>query len=184
MSHTPTGPDDVTAPAADTRLFRSSPTWVTLILLCVAVPVAAFASLGLELLDGAAMSRRLMAEAVVDVLPYTVVAALVTVWQLSRRRTWVRISSGGMELAAHGGDPVLLDWSEIVSARVRRRWLWAVLEVVPVDLDTVRSVDPGRDLPRVRETDAGTAFTVEAGILRPGPTALRAELARRTGTHG
>ena len=28
MAHTPTGPDDVTAPAADTALFRSSPTWV------------------------------------------------------------------------------------------------------------------------------------------------------------
>lgn len=180
MPHTPTSPDDVTAPAADTRLFRSSPTWASVILLCAAVPVAAFVSLGFELLDGTAMSLRLMAAAVVDVLPYMVIAALVAAWQLARRRTWMRTSSGGMELAVHGGDPVLLDWSEIVSARVRRRWLWAVLEVVPVDLDTVRSVEPGRDLPRMRETDAGTAFTVGAGSLRPGPAALRTEIARHT----
>lgn len=150
MSHTPTGPD-VTAPATYTRLFRSSPTRFALIVLIAAMPVTALVSLGIELLDGATMSWQQTAASVLDVLPYVIVVALVAVWQLGRRRTWVRFSSGGMEPAAHGGDPVLLDWSEIVSARVRRRWLWAILEVVPVDLDAVRSVDPGRDLPQMRE---------------------------------
>jgi hypothetical protein len=37
------------------------------------------------------------------------------------RPTWIRISSIGVEMVFRGGEPVLLAWSEIDVARVRRR---------------------------------------------------------------
>ena len=183
MSDTPTGPDDVAAPAADAVLFHSAPGWVFLTTLLVAVPIMAAGGVLIELLDGAGLGWRDWAAAAADALPLALLIAALAAAQVWQRRTWVRISSGGVELAARGGDPVLLDWAEIVSARVRRRWLWTVLDVVPVDPYNVRSVEPQRDPPRMRDTGYGAAFTVEVGGLRPGPAALRAALARHTSTN-
>ena len=173
-----TGPDEVTAPAPDAQLFRSSPAWMFLIIFAAALPAATAVILLLALLDGDSASWRRIGGAAGDSLPYCLLIAAGAAWQVRRRRTWVRISSGGIELAADGGDPILLDWSETRSARVHRRGLWAVLDVVPTDPDSVRSTDPRRDLPRMRDTADGKAFSVPVGGLRPGPAALRSALAR------
>lgn len=182
MSRTPTSPDEVTAPAPDAQLFRSSPTWAFLVILFLVMPVFAIIDLLLDLPEGADLGWRQVSETVGNSLLFALVAAGAAAWQIRRRRTWVRISSGGIELAADGGDPILIDWSEIICARIRRRGLWAVLDVVPTDPDTVRSTNPHRDLPRMRDTPDGTAFTVPAGGLRPRPAALRTALARHTTT--
>ncbi len=182
MSRTPTGPDDVTAPAADSQLFRSSPTWYLLIYVPAMLLGVTAVSLLIDLLDGVDLSWRHLGVKAAALLPATAAGAGFFAWQIWRRRSWVRISSGGVELAADGGDPILLDWSEIISARIRRRGLWAVLDVVPADPDTVHSTDSHRDLPRMRDTADGTAFTVQVGVLQPGPTALRTALARHTTT--
>ncbi|HLL64426.1 MAG TPA: hypothetical protein VK453_01630 [Micromonosporaceae bacterium] len=180
MSQTPTNPDDVTAPAADARLFRSSPTWLFVIVVLLTLPTNVGLQLLLQLLDGAPAGSPQAAEALPSALAFAVMAGGAAAWLLWRRRTWVRISSGGIELAALGGDPILLDWSEIVAVRVRGHWLRTVLDVVPVALHAVRSAEPARDLPRVRDTADGAAFSVDVGALRPGPATLRAELARHT----
>lgn len=184
MSRTPTGPDDVTAPAADSRLFRSSPTLYFLILVPATLLAVTAASLLIDLLDGAGLSWRQLGVRAAALLPFTAAGAGLVAWQIRRRPTWVRISSGGIELAVQGSDPILLDWSEIVCARVHRRGLRAVLDVVPADPDTVRSTGPHRVLPRMRDTADGTAFTADIVFLRPGPTALQAALARHTTTRG
>ncbi|MBM2623391.1 hypothetical protein JIG36_48645 [Actinoplanes sp. LDG1-06] len=154
-----------------------------LVIFVAAIPAATAAILLLGLLDGDSASWRRIGEAVGESVPYCLLIAAGAAWQIRRRRTWVRISSGGIELAADGGDPILLDWSETSSAQVRRRGLWAVLDVVPTDPDSVRSTDPHRDLPRLRDTADGTAFTVPVGSLRPGPAALRSALVRHLPTN-
>ncbi len=184
MSKTPTGPDEVTAPAPDAQLFRPSAAWTFLVIFAVAVPVMTAANLLLDLPDGQSLGWHQLGKAAGDSLPYCLLAATAAAWQIRRRRSWVRISSGGIELAAYAAGPIVLDWAEITSVRVHRRGLRAVLDVVPADVDAVRSVEPARDLPQMRDTADGTAFTVEVSFLRPGLAALRTSLARHTPTGG
>ena len=95
-------------------------------------------------------------------------------WHAQRRR-WVSVSAAGIELARHG-VPVFIEWSNVASARVRRWGLFAVLEVVPVDLHLVRSLAPGPQVPAVQRLADGPGFRLEAGNLWPTPRALRAAL--------
>jgi hypothetical protein len=95
-------------------------------------------------------------------------------------KTWIRISSGGLELAAQDSDPILLAWPDIAHITVRRQGLRSVLEVTPVDLDRVHPVqDEGPGGPAMTETKDGPAFTADLSELWPGPRALRRALAKR-----
>ena len=101
-------------------------------------------------------------------------------------RTWVRVSAGGLELAVQGSDPVLLAWDDIATVLVRRTGLRTVLDVTPVDLDTVHPVQgEGSGWPALHDTSEGATFTADLTHLWPPSRALRRELARRlpeTGT--
>jgi hypothetical protein len=99
----------------------------------------------------------------------------VTAWQHRGRPTWIRVSGLGIELAQRG-DPVFVGWSQITAARVRHRWIFAVLEVTPADLYAVRTALPSRDLPAIRYRRGVAVFRVEVGAIRPGRSALRAAL--------
>ncbi|KUL40196.1 hypothetical protein ADL15_07665 [Actinoplanes awajinensis subsp. mycoplanecinus] len=91
------------------------------------------------------------------------------------RPTWIRVSSFGIELAQRG-DPIIIPWSNITAARVRRRWIFAVLEVTPADLYAVTAVLPSRYLPRVHHKRGVPMFRIEVGMIRPGLRDLRAAL--------
>jgi hypothetical protein len=97
----------------------------------------------------------------------------------------VRVSAGGLELAVQGSDPVLLAWDDIATVLVRRAGLRTVLDVTPVDLDTVHPVqDEGSGWPALHDTSEGATFTADRTPVWPGPRALRRELARRLAKTG
>ncbi|WP_130509183.1 hypothetical protein [Krasilnikovia cinnamomea] len=174
-----TEPEQVEAPARDAVLFRSSParTFVTLFAaLTLTYVVAAL------VLDAVAGGDRdpwwstLAQGAVIAVL----VAGGYTVCARAALTTWVRISAGGMELAAQGSDPVLLAWDDIAAVSVRRSGLRTVLDVTPVDLDRVHPVaGEGPGGPTLRDGPEGATFTADLTQVWPGPRALRRELDRR-----
>jgi len=96
----------------------------------------------------------------------------IAMWQRRNRRTWVRVSPTGLELV-HRGVPVVLAWPDIEVARVRRRRLMPVLEIIPTDLYAVRVDLPSRDLPPIRQTALGPAFVLDLSDFRPGARTLR-----------
>ena len=176
-------PDEVEAPADDAVLFRSSP-WRTFALLSGTLLVAyVLVSPLVALLLGAPAEswRATLAQGAVIA---AVVAGGYAVSARSALSTWVRASSGGLELAAQGSDPVLLAWPDIDHVVVRRDGLRTVLDVTPVDLDRVHPVsEEDEGWPAIRDDDADPlgrpAFTADLTQVWPGPRALRRELARR-----
>ncbi|GIF06368.1 hypothetical protein [Actinoplanes siamensis] len=175
----PIAPEEVEAPAGDTVLFRSSParTFVTV-----------FTVLMLSYLVVSPIVGRLARDTgdpwwVTAVQAVVVGAAVAGFYALSARAalsTWVRISAGGLELAAQGSDPVLLAWEDIAAITVRRSGLRTVLEVAPVDMDTVHPVQgSGEGWPALTETARGPAFVADLTQIWPSPRALRRELTRR-----
>lgn len=176
-------PDEVEAPADDAVLFRSSP-WRTFAVLSGTLLVAyVLVSPLVALLMGAPEDpwwSTLAQGAVVGAL----VAGGYALSSRSALSTWVRASSGGLELAAQGSDPVLLAWPDIDHVVVRRDGLRTLLDVTPVDLDRVHPVsDSDEGWPAIRDDDADPlgrpAFTADLTQVWPGPRALRRELARR-----
>ena len=176
-------PDEVEAPAGDAVLFRSSP-WRTFALLAGTLLVAyVIVSPLVALLLGAPEESwwSILAQgAAVGAL----VAGAYTLTSRSALSTWVRASSGGLELAAQGSDPVLLAWPDIDHVVVRRDGLRTMLDVTPVDLDRVHPLaEEDEGWPAIRDDEADPlgrpAFTADLTQVWPGPRALRRELARR-----
>ena len=176
-------PDEVEAPADDAVLFRSSP-WRTFAvlsgtLLTAYILVSPLVALVLGAPDEPWWST-LLQGAVIAI----VVSGAYALTARSALSTWVRASSGGLELAAQGSDPVLLAWPDIDHVVVRRDGLRTVLDVTPVDLDRVHPVsEEDEGWPAIRDDDADPqgrpAFTADLTEVWPGPRALRRELARR-----
>lgn len=177
-------PEQVEAPARDAVLFRSSP---------VRTFSVAFAVLLLTYVAAAALTDLLLGDAGDSwwstVTQAAVLGALVagayTFCSRAALTTWVRISAGGLELAAQGSDPVLLSWDDIATAGIRRAGLRTLLEVTPVDLDRVHPVaGEGPGWPTMRDSENGPTFTADLSQVWPGPRALRRELDRRlAGAH-
>lgn len=95
---------------------------------------------------------------------------------MGQRRRWLTVSDAGIEIAEHG-VPILVEWSNITNASVRRRGPFARLEVVPTDLRLVRQVGSGARAPVVRQVAAGWGFQFDVGMFWPTPDVLRAALA-------
>lgn len=172
-------PEQVQAPAGDAVLFRSSPfrtgVAIFVMLMVTYLAVAALGTLVLGDPDEPFWSTILQA-----VIVSATVAGVYLATARSTLATWVRVSDGGLEVAAQGSDPVLLAWPDLASAVIRRSGLRTVLDVRPVDLDRVHPVqDEGQGWPPLAETPAGPAFTADLTQVWPGPRALRRELARR-----
>ena len=174
-------PEQVEAPARDAVLFRSSParTFVTVYVVLLLSYLLVSPLVGL-VAGGTGDPWWVTA------LEAAVIGAVAAGgYALSGRgalTTWIRVSSGGLELAAQGSDPILLDWADVAAVEVRRDGLRTVLDVVPVDLDSVHPVQgPHAGWPTMTDTPDGTAFTADLSRLWPSPRALRRELARRLG---
>jgi hypothetical protein len=170
-------PELVKAPARDAVLFRSSPVRtfglvfvIVLVAYAGAAPVVALISR-----DGGdpwwvtALQAAVIAAVTAGAYAFCARAGITT---------WVRVSSGGLELAAQGSDPVLLSWADIDGVAIRRAGMRTLLEVTPVDLDRVHPVQgEGPGWPTMTETDVGPAFIADLTQVWPGPRALRRELA-------
>jgi hypothetical protein len=172
-------PEQVQPPAGHAVLFRSSPARTfTAMVVIVAVSYVAASPLVNRLLGDAGdpwWSTLLQA-----IVLAALVAGVVAFTSRGSLNTWVRVSDGGLEVAAQGSDPIWLAWPDIASVVVRRTGLRTVLEVTPVDLDSVHPVQGGGPgWPTMTETGTGTAFTADLTQLWPGPRALRRELTRR-----
>jgi hypothetical protein len=172
-------PEQVEAPATDAELIRSSPwrTFVAVFLLLMVSfglvsPIVALVAGG----TGNPWWHTALEAGTIGVLAaggyaYSTRGGLTT---------WIRCSSGGLELAAQGSDPILLAWDDIATVLVRRSGLRTVLEVTPIDMDRVHPVQgEGPGGPAMTETAGGPAFTADLSEVWPGPRALRRELARR-----
>ncbi|HET6532656.1 MAG TPA: hypothetical protein VFH03_18880 [Actinoplanes sp.] len=171
-------PEELAAPADDAVVFRSSPwrAFVALFLVIVVAYVAVSPVVGMLLETHDPWWVTLLQAAAIGVLA----AGAFSLSARSSLRTWVRISGAGLELAAQGSDPVLLSWPDIEHVTVRRAGARTILEVTPVDLDSVHPVDhEGPGWPALTETERGTAFTADLTQVWPGPRRLRRELSRR-----
>ena len=171
-------PEQVEAPAADAVLFRSSPwrTFATVFALLM-ISFGAVSPFAVLLAGGTGnpwWQTGLQAAAI------SAVAAGLYAWSTrGALKTWIRLSSGGLEVAAQDSDPILLAWPDIAGVVVRRQGIRAILEVTPVDLDRVHPVQgEGPGGPAMTETAAGPAFTADLTEVWPGPRALRRELAK------
>ena len=172
-------PEQVEAPAADSVLFRSSP-WRTFIaVFCLLMISFGAVSPFVALFAGGTGNP--WWQTLLQAAAISVVAAGGYAWSTrGALKTWIRVSSGGLEVAAQDSDPILLAWPDIAGVVVRRQGLRSVLEVTPVDLDRVHPVQ-GEEAgaPAMTETARGPAFTADLTEVWPGPRALRRELARR-----
>jgi hypothetical protein len=163
----------IQASAPDTTRFQASTWWAVAVSLLPTTIVGTCMWTTLNLLFGTSYgpdSRLLV------ILSFPVLN-MVAVTQVVRRRLWVSVSAAGLEIAQRG-VPILVEWDNVASASVRRRGLFAVLEVTPVDLRRVRRLGPGADLPQVQRLAGGLGFRIEVGTLWPIPGVLRAALTR------
>lgn len=178
MGGMPIAPEEVRAPAPDAVLFRSSPTRTFVMVFAVLMVAYLVVSPVVGWIAGdtgdpwwvTSLQAVLVGGAVAGVYALSARAALTT---------WVRVSSGGLELAAQASDPVLLNWSDIAAVAIRRDGLRTVLEVVPADLDSVHPVQEGAaGGPAMTDTPCGPAFTADLTQIWPSPRALRREVNR------
>jgi hypothetical protein len=172
-------PEQVAAPAGHAVLFRSSParTFAAMVVILALTYMAVSPLVDLLLGDGGDPWWSTFLQAVVLAM---LAAGALTFSARSSLSTWIRISDGGIEMAAQGSDPIWLAWPDIAGAVVRRTGLRTVLEVTPADLDSVHPVQgAGPGWPTMTETGTGTAFTADLTQVWPGPRALRRELTRR-----
>jgi hypothetical protein len=177
-------PEQVEAPATDAVLFRSSP-WRTFIAI-LALLMISFGAVSPIVALIAGGTGNPWWETAVQAAAISTLAAGGYAWSTrGALKTWIRISSGGLELAAQDSDPILLAWPDIAHVTVRRQGIRSILEVTPVDLDRVHPMQgDGPGGPAMTETAEGTAFTADLTEVWPGPRALRRELARRLPADG
>src|SRR5215207_1658294 len=173
--------DRLPAPARDALLFELAPGQMFVTILGVGALGSAVGSV--LFMAAAVATGRYPAEWLLAILRANVVIdplvlAAVWTWLASRRPAWVRVSGAGLELASSRTNPIFLPWRAVAAATLHRRGTLAVLEVMPTDPQAVVTAELGGRRPWVRQRGGRQTYVVEAGLLQPGPPALRAELAR------
>ncbi|BEL11381.1 hypothetical protein Q0Z83_095720 [Actinoplanes sichuanensis] len=171
-------PEEVRAPARDAMLFRSSPAR-TFVMVFVVLMVAYLAVSPVVGWIAGDSGDPWWVTALQAVLVGAAAAGAYAVSARAALPTWVRVSSGGLELAAQESDPILLDWADIAAVVIRREGLRTVLDVVPADLDSVHQVQEGDSGgPVLADTPRGPAFTADLTQIWPSPRALRRAIDR------
>ncbi|WP_179855687.1 hypothetical protein [Paractinoplanes atraurantiacus] len=108
-------------------------------------------------------------------LAIPLLGAIVNVSRQRRHPEWVRVSDAGIELA-NGDAPIFIRWTNVASASVRGRPLFATLDIVPADLTQVTSPAPHGTVPALHQLPGGTGFRIQVSHLLPGPRALNRAL--------
>jgi hypothetical protein len=172
-------PEEVAAPATDAVLFRSSPVRLFGLMFAILAVTCLITAPLVSLVTGDA-GDPWWSTVVQAVVIATLVAGAYVISARSALHTWIRISDGGLELAAQDSDPVWLAWDDIEAVTIHRSGVRTVFEVVPTEFDRVHPVqDGGPGWPTLTETASGTAFLADLTQVWPGPRALRRELAHR-----
>lgn len=168
------GPEDVAAPAADVTVFRTSRRQMFTSLFVGFSIMWPIADAGMSRLLGDADADPWWGVLLQAVCTGALFAALMTYVAPVQRPTWVRTSSGGLEVSAPGSDPIHIAWTDITHVEVRRTGLRWTLEVTPVDPGRVNQVHDGNSMPRMRDG----VITVDLSWTAPGPRSLRREVNR------
>ncbi|MBL7254865.1 hypothetical protein [Paractinoplanes lichenicola] len=175
----PIAPEQVEAPARDAVLFKSSPVRTFLALFVLLMLSFALVAPLAALLGAGGAGYRWWQTALQAAVVAGLAAGAYTYSTRGSLTTWVRVSAGGLELAAQDSDPILLDWADIKHVTVRREGFKNLLEVTPVDLDVVHPVqDEQVGPPALAETVDGQSFTADLSEIWPSPRRLRRELAK------
>ncbi|GAA4610075.1 hypothetical protein BJY16_007658 [Actinoplanes octamycinicus] len=120
---------------------------------------------------------------VIWVLLTAIGGATGTVLGAGRNLGWIRASAVGLEFAATRREPVFLPWSAVQSVALRFTGPLTELLVTPTNLNAATVAAVSAWSPRVRRRSGAAAFIVDVGLMRPGPSALLAELNRRLVAH-
>ncbi len=166
-------PEDVAAPAEDVTVFRTSRARTFGVMFAGFLIVWPIGNALMSWLLGDANPDPWWQVLLQAALTGAAVSALLTFVTPGQHPTWIRTSSGGLELSAGGSDPIHLAWVDIARVQVRRKSRW-LLEVTPADMGRVNRVQEGNGMPRRRDG----AFVVDLARVAPGPASLRRELAR------
>lgn len=169
-------PEDVAAPAADVTVFRTSRTRMFINLFVASSIMWPIADTVMSWLLGDTDPDPWWGVLLQAVLTGALFAALLTYVTPAQRPTWVRTSSGGLEVSAAGSDPIHLAWSDITRIDVRRTRLQWTLEVTPTDADRINQVRDGNGMPQIRDG----VITALLPWMSPGPRNLRREVTRWT----
>ncbi len=148
--------------------------------------LAAVCCVGLAVLLGRPVART------ADVFPmplfffFSVTAAVIgaSLGVLLRRPNWVRLSAAGLEIGTTNARAVLIPWSNVESATVRGRSIFAHLHVVPrrATLDWLQDTkDP---LPPMHAHGGRSGYTVQVGLFPGGAAAVVAALRARGAAEG
>jgi hypothetical protein len=169
-----TTPEDVAAPAGDVTVFRGSPARTFAVMFVSFLIVWPVVNVLISWLLGDADPDPWWGVLLQAALIGAGVAAMLTFVTPGPPATWIRTSSGGLELSAAGSDPIHLAWADITHIAIRRKLLRRFLEVTPVDMGRVNRVRDGHGLPRSQDG----VFIVDLSRVAPGPQSLRRELVR------
>ena len=110
---------------------------------------------------------------------YPLAFALFSLLFATTRPALIHLTTDGIELASSRCNPVAIEWANVASARFRRRWPFAHLEIVPVDPDAVTEIDRGGRRPATSRAAGRIGYVVDVDVLRDRRDVIRAELARR-----
>jgi hypothetical protein len=122
-------------------------------------------------------------EAAVSVLLVPVAGGAGAVLGAGGSLGWVRASAAGLEFAASRRKPVFVAWNAIQSVRLRFAGPLTELVVIPTSLDAVTIASVPGQVPRLRRRAGAPEFTIDVGMMTPGPSVLLAELNRRLAHH-
>ena len=133
----------------------------------------------LELLLGRVPATPEPLSLLVSAIVYLLVFSLLFVMSVRRHLAWVTVSGRGLELAGTGRDPVFLPWDAVESVDTRFRGPFTDLVVTPTRMEAAQIARRGWNRPRTIVRGGRRSVVVDAGLMRPGPAALLAELGRR-----
>jgi hypothetical protein len=118
----------------------------------------------------------------VSAIVYMLIFMILFVVSVRRHPAWVAVSDRGLEVAATGRDPVFLPWSAVDSVDRRFVGPFTDLVVTPTRMDAAQIARRGWSRPRTIVRGDRRSIVVDAGLMRPGPAVLLAEIDRRRRT--
>lgn len=140
--------------------------------------INAFSAL-LKMLSGRVPTMPEPLSLLVSAIVYLLVFSLIFVMSVRRHLAWVTVSGRGLELAGTGRDPVYLPWDAVEAVDTRFRGPFTDLVVTPTRMEAAQIAQRGWNRPRTILRGGRRSVVVDAGLMRPGPAEVLAEVRRR-----